>query len=90
MTSRRFFLQTASAAPLLGAALTGCGDEGPATEERNYFEELGLQQFINAAEPYTSLTGALMPPEAVEAYVYASSRHVRLTELHDAIGRKLA
>ena len=90
MTSRRFFLQTASAAPLLGAALTGCGDEGPATEERNYFEELGLQQFINAAEPYTSLTGALMPPEAVEAYVYASSRHVRLTELHDTIGRKLA
>ncbi len=90
MTSRRLFLRTASAAPLLGATLTGCGDAGPAAQGRDYFEELGLQRFINAGEPYTSLTGALMPPEAVEAYVYASSRYVRLTELHDAIGRKLA
>ncbi len=91
MTNRRRFLQTLPAASIAGGLATqscGLGDSpGP---ERDYFQELGVRQFINAAEPYTALTGALMPPEAVQAIVYACTRYVRLVDLHDAIGRRLA
>jgi L-seryl-tRNA(Ser) seleniumtransferase len=89
MTNRRNFLRTTAAGALLGTA--GCDSTSTSpTVGRDYFAELGVSEFINAGEPYTTLTGALMPSEAVEAYVYASSRYVRLNDLHDAIGKKLA
>lgn len=89
MTNRRRFLQALSSLPVFAAVTTsGCG-EGSAPA-RDYFKELNLTQFINAGEPYTAYTGGLMPPEAVEAMVYASSRYVRLNDLHDAIGERIA
>ena len=88
MTNRRNFLRTTAAGALLGTAARNASASPSAG--RDYFRELGVSGFINAAEPYTTLTGALMPTEAVEAYVYASSRYVRLNDLHDAIGKKLA
>ena len=90
MTNRRGFLRGVSGGALLGAGGAGCTLSPPGAVSRDYFAELGLTEFINAAEPYTMLTGALMPREAVEAYVYASSRYVRLNDLHDAVGKKLA
>jgi L-seryl-tRNA(Ser) seleniumtransferase len=41
--------------------------EGRAAK-RGYFKELGVRRFINAAEPFTALSGALMPPEVIEAW----------------------
>ena len=93
MNDRRHFLKTLSAAPILGAAVScGSGPQSPGSSPpaRDYFKELGLTEFINAAEPYTALTGALMPPKAVQAMVYASTHYVKLVELHDAIGKRIA
>ena len=61
-----------------------------ATTKRDYFKELGVRPFLNAAGTYTMLTASLMHPDCVAAYEYASRQFVRLNDLHDAVGKKLA
>jgi L-seryl-tRNA(Ser) seleniumtransferase len=51
---------------------------------------LGIRPFINAAGTYTTLTASLMPPEVVRAIEYASKQYVRLNELQDAAGKRIA
>ena len=64
MFNRRRFLEGK-----LGLALGGGwllrkpAPAAPAT--RDYFKELGVPSFINAAEPFTALTGSLMPPSHI-------------------------
>src|SRR5512140_542667 len=84
MPNRRNFLQGLSSLPLLGKV----GLAAPA--KRDFFKELGVRPFINAAGTYTTLTASLMPPEVVHAYDYAARQYVRLNELHDAVGLKIA
>lgn len=84
MPNRRRFLQGVSSLPLL----SGVGVA--ATVKRDYFKELGIRPFINAAGTYTTLTASLMQPEVVQAIEYASKQFVPLIELHDAVGRKIA
>ena len=86
MANRRRFLQGSLAAPLAGTAFT----LSAATSKRDYFKELGVQPIINAAGTYTSFTASLMLPEVMEAINYASKTFVRLNELHDAVGKKIA
>lgn len=86
MFNRRKFLGVLGGAPLAGTFATGCTQ--PAG--RDFFAELGVRTFLNAAGTYTSLTASLMPPEVMEAINYASSRFVSLNELHDAVGERLA
>lgn len=86
MANRRRFLQGTLAAPLAGTAFT----LSAATSKRDYFKELGVQPIINAAGTYTSFTASLMLPEVMEAINYASRTFVRLNELHDAVGKKIA
>lgn len=69
-----------TAAPLLKADRAG----------RDYFEELGIQSFINAAAPYSSLGGSQMWPEVIDALSYAAVRRARMKDLHDAVGQKIA
>jgi D-glucosaminate-6-phosphate ammonia-lyase len=85
MPNRRKFLQAAGAVPLAGAF----GATGP-TKGRDYFKELGVRTMINAAGTYTALTASLMRPEVMDAINYASNKFVRLNELHDAVGLRLA
>jgi L-seryl-tRNA(Ser) seleniumtransferase len=61
-----------------------------APARRDYFKELGIKPFINAAGTYTTLTASLMVPEAVQAIEYASKTFVRLIDLHDAVGKRIA
>jgi L-seryl-tRNA(Ser) seleniumtransferase len=61
-----------------------------AAVKRDYFKELGVRPFINAAGTYTTLTASLMRPEVMQAIDYASKTFVRLNELHDACGRRIA
>jgi L-seryl-tRNA(Ser) seleniumtransferase len=75
--------------PVLGSLISG-GCRRWLSDPRDYFAELGVGEFINAGEPYTAVCGALLPPDAVQAMEYAASRYVRLTELHDAIGKRIA
>lgn len=60
------------------------------TMKRDYFQELGVKPFINAAGTYTALTASLMPRQVMEAMDYASRRFYRLNEVHDAVGKRIA
>src|SRR6266498_2818912 len=94
MWSRRRFLEIISAGPLVGgftAASPGPAAAAPARRAgRDYFRELGVRPFINAAGTYTAMTASLMPPEVMEAINYASKRYVMLDELHDKVGERIA
>src|SRR5881628_3600640 len=94
MWSRRRFLETVSTLPFVRgvigasavpavAAVTGKGG-------RDYFRELGVRPFINAAGTYTAMTASLMPPEVMDAVNYASKHYVMLDELHDKVGERIA
>jgi L-seryl-tRNA(Ser) seleniumtransferase len=82
--SRRPFLGVLGSVPLLGKA----GLAAP--RRRDVISELGLRTFINAAGTYTMLTASLMPDEVIEAMREASKHYVNLTELQDAVGRRIA
>jgi L-seryl-tRNA(Ser) seleniumtransferase len=89
MTDRRTFLQSLPALPLAGVAATAAAAPAAAAAP-DYFRDLGVRPFINAAGTYTVLTASLMLPEVVEAIEYASKRYVPLNDLHDAVGQRLA
>src|SRR2546427_9737116 len=84
MPNRRRFLQGISSLPLLATP------SAAATVKRDYFKELGIKPFINAAGTYTTLTASLMQPEVVQAIDYASKQFVHLIELHDKVGERIA
>lgn len=92
MTKRRDLLKGLITLPLAGAvagnhALAGTG----ATDTpRDYFKELGVRTFINAAGTYTALTASLMPPEVTSAISYASLQYVRLGDLQEKVGARIA
>ena len=76
MWTRRRFLENLSTVPLVGgligarttAAETASLPVEPALlKGKNYFQELGVRPFINAAGTYTAMTASLMPPEVMEA-----------------------
>ncbi|MDZ7639539.1 MAG: hypothetical protein U5J83_14990 [Bryobacterales bacterium] len=64
MFNRRRFLDFISTVPGLGilAATLGAAPKAKAVT-RDYFRELGVKPFINAAGTYTALTSSLMPAE---------------------------
>jgi uncharacterized pyridoxal phosphate-dependent enzyme len=71
----------ASALPVAAAA---------AAKSRDYFRDLGVRPFINAAGTYTAMTASLMPEEVMDAINYASKHYVMLDELHDKGGERIA
>ena len=87
--NRRRFLQGLSSLPLLGSLASRTSAWGASTR-RDYFKELNIRPFINAGEPYTTLSGSMMPPEVVQAMEYASKQSVRLNDVHDAVGERIA
>jgi uncharacterized pyridoxal phosphate-dependent enzyme len=100
MWSRRRFLENVSALPLVGGFVAARTARGRGSTEasaeaarrggRNYFRELGVRPFINAAGTYTAMTASLMPREVMEAIDYASEHYVMLDELHDKVGERIA
>jgi len=56
----------------------------------DYYTELGVKPFINAIGPYSSLGGAEMWPEVIAAMDYAIKTKVRMDDLHDAVGARIA
>jgi L-seryl-tRNA(Ser) seleniumtransferase len=57
---------------------------------RDFYKELGVRPFINAAGTYTVLTASLMLPEVMEAINYGAKKFVSLNGLHDAVGKRIA
>ena len=93
MWSRRRFLEMFSGLPVVGGwvgAGVAPGAAAPAAVARDYFRELGVRPFINAAGTYTAMTASLMPPEVIAAITYASKHYVMLDELHDRVGARIA
>jgi D-glucosaminate-6-phosphate ammonia-lyase len=84
MSNRRRFLQGVTTLPFLG----NIGRSAPV--KRDYFAELGVRPFINAAGTYTVLTASLMTPECMQAIDYSSHYFVHLNELHDRVGERIA
>ena len=92
MWSRRRFLESLSSLPLVGGLVsaTGTPAAAAAAARPDYFRELGVRPFINAAGTYTAMTASLMPPEVMDAITYASKHYVMLDELHDKVGARIA
>src|SRR3982751_4305523 len=92
MWSRRRFLEIASGLPLVGGLVGAdrAAAAAPPGGTRDYFRELGVRPFINAAGTYTAMTASLMPPEVIDAITYASKHYVMLDELHDSVGARIA
>ena len=89
MPNRRSFLHGISSLPAL-SALGLAGRASASVPKRDYFKELGVRPFINAAGTYTTLTASLMQPEVVEAMQYASKMFVHLEDVQDAAGKRMA
>lgn len=89
--NRRSFLTSLAAVP--GLSFLAPAASAAARQDakgRDYIAELGVQPIINAAGTYTSLTASLMPPEVMAAMQVASRQYVRLNDLHDAVGKRIA
>lgn len=54
------------------------------------YADLGIAPVINAAGRYTALGGSVMAPEVVAAMTEAARCHVRIPELHLAVGARIA
>lgn len=83
--------------PVAGAALAGditslraATPETTTAPKRNYFQELGVRTFINAAGTYTAMTATLMRPATLEAIKYASGQFCMLDDLQDKVGERIA
>ncbi len=92
MLTRRTFFERLSTLPLVGGFLGGAAHSAEAAVPvaRDYFKELGVRPFINAAGTFTDMTASLMPPEVMTAINYASKHFVPLNELHDRVGERIA
>src|SRR5690349_18290254 len=94
MLTRRTFFGRLSTLPVVGGFLGGLApstaDAAAAAAGRDYFKELGVRPFINAAGTFTDMTASLMPPEVMAAINYASKHFVPLNELHDRVGERIA
>ena len=95
MFTRRSFIESLSTLPLVGGFIASAAPSAEAAPvaaaaARDYFKELGVRPFINAAGTFTDMTASLMPPEVMAAINYASRHFVPLNELHDRIGERIA
>jgi len=95
MAQRRTILKSLAGVfplSLLGNSVaTAAVDLTPATTVgRDYFKELGVKPFINAAGAYSALGGARMRPEVVNAMRYATTRKVKMSDLHTAVGERIS
>lgn len=74
--------------PIVGPWLAGLS--GATAASRDFVAELGLKPFINAAEPFTALSGAPLSPQVAQAWQAMSTQSVRLEEVHNAVSKRIA
>lgn len=91
MTKRRDLLKGLATIPLVGwVAADATANSVDKDFDRDYFHELGVRSFINAAGTYTALTASLPHPDVVKAINYAALKFVKLEDLQDKVGERLA
>jgi L-seryl-tRNA(Ser) seleniumtransferase len=94
---RRDLIKYLSVTPIAGAALAGditslhaAPQSLPGAPKKDYFSELGVRTFINAAGTYTAMTATLMRPATLDAIKYASGKFCMLDDLQDKVGERIA
>ncbi|MDH4091924.1 MAG: aminotransferase class V-fold PLP-dependent enzyme [Cyclobacteriaceae bacterium] len=92
MTKRRDLLKGLIALPLIGTTTANAAMARDSSKdfERDFFKELGLRTFINAAGTYTALTASLPHPEVIKAINYAALQFVSLVDLQEKVGERIA
>jgi L-seryl-tRNA(Ser) seleniumtransferase len=90
MFNRRGFLDMLGSLPFAGGFASSLSAATKKPANRDFFKELGVKPFINAAGTFTALTASLMPPEVMDAIQYTSRYYVSLTKLQDAVGARIA
>lgn len=92
MTKRRNILKGLMTLPLATALGTEQLKATPQESdfERDYFKELGVRTFINAAGTFTALTASLPHPEVIKAINYSALQFAKLEDLQDKVGERLA
>ena len=94
MINRRKLLKGMLSLPLVGGLLQNshvlASPLNVSALGRDYFKELGLRSYINAAGTYTSLTGCMMRPEVMDAINYASKQYVQLEDIQERVGARIA
>jgi L-seryl-tRNA(Ser) seleniumtransferase len=99
MIDRRTLIRNLSALPLVGGFIGGhhllripeeTEDLVGRKPYRDYFKELGVRTFINAAGTYTAMSGCLMRDDVMDAINYASKQYVNIDDLQDKVGARIA
>lgn len=75
---------------ILGSAAALAAPVSLQSAPRDFLKELGVRPIVNGAGVYTFTTASLMRPEVVDAIRAISTHFVRLDELHDAVGKRIA
>src|SRR5215471_17433102 len=90
--TRRELVQAVCAAPVAGAGLALDSEPALAATVKNggVYKQLGVKSFINAYGTLTTLGGTLMPAEVVKAMEEASRSFVKIHDLQDKVGKRLA
>src|SRR5688572_8738363 len=88
---RRDLVKGFTLLPLVGGSTLPLGASAAASPaERDFFKELGIRVFINAAGTYTFMTASLMPPEVVEAIRTSAKQFAILDDVQDKVGEQIA
>lgn len=88
---RRDLVKGMTLLPLIGGPTVSLAAASTGTvAERDFFKELGIRVFINAAGTYTSMTASLMPPEVVEAIRISAKQFAMLDDVQDKVGEQIA
>lgn len=93
MTKRRDLIKSAITLPLMAPLANGIVSKVKSSKgdyDRDYFHDLGVRTFINAAGTYTALTASLPHPEVIKAIEYAAKYFVRLEDIQDKVGERIA
>jgi seryl-tRNA(Sec) selenium transferase len=89
--NRRDLVKGITLLPLVGGATVSLGTSAAILPpERDFFKELGIRVFINAAGTYTFMTASLMPPEVVEAIRVSARQFAILDDVQDKVGEQIA
>lgn len=88
--NRRDLVKGMTLFPLLGGSTVSFGPATPTLPERDFFKELGIRVFINAAGSYTFMTASLMPPEVVDAIRVSARQFAILDDVQDKVGEQIA
>lgn len=88
--SRRTLLASGVGLPVAASAAAKAGMEVTALSPAPIYAKVGVKPLINGMGTVTVLGGSIMPPEVVRAMEEASRFFVRVPELKDKVGARIA